>query len=266
MLKRAIKKAMSPILSPFRPGNIVMIHLGRSGSTVLADLLEQHPKIYWGAEIYNRIFRHWVKEGKEEIESFPYHPIDFLRKDMLLALHRYYGFEIKPFHLKLINLTPESFLQHLDKLNYTHFIVLDRKNRMRKIISSILAHTNKDKYHIKNTKDSSKKAINIDVQNVCIDFECKPLIEFLTDYDKQMNTFRQLLDGKKILYLSYEEHIQDDPTNAYIQTCDFLNIKPRKVNVRLSRTNPFPVKDMIENFDEVSQHLKGSPFEWMLKE
>lgn len=266
MIKKTLKATLSPILSPLRPGNIVMFHLGRSGSTVLADLLDQHPKIYWGAELYNRTFLQWVKDGKEVVESFTENPVDLLKKDMQLALHRFYGFEMKPFHFKLIDYTPAFYLQMLDKMNYTHYIVLDRRNRMRKIISSIIAHTDKERYHIKSNTSNPRKRVTIDINNVCIDFDSKPLIEYLIDYDKQMNNLIQLLEGRNALYLSYEEHIQNNPEDAYVKTCNFLNIKPRKASISLSKTNPYPLKDMIENFDEVNTYLKGSAYAWMLEE
>ena len=81
-----------------------------------------------------------------------------------------------------------------------------------------------------------------------------------------MNLLEEQLIDKNVLHLSYEEHIQDNPKEAYLKICEFLQIKPKKVDVRLSRTNPYPLKDIIENMDEVRDYLHGTPYEWMLEE
>ena len=268
MIKKAIKAAVRPFTEPFRPGNVVMFHLGRSGSTVLAELLKQHSRIFWGSELYNRIFLQWERknDGKEVVEELTEDPVLYLQNDMKRAYHRYYGFEIKPFHFKLIGHTPGSYLNVLEQNKFEHFIILNRKNRMRKIISSTIAHSDKSRYHIKSNEKSSIKKIHIDVNHVQIDFDNKPLIDYLTDYDEQMALLDQLLEGKKVLHLTYEDHIQENPRIAYEKSCEFLGLKPQPVEIRLSRTNPFPVREMIENIEEVERVLKGTPYMWMLEE
>ena len=37
---------------PKQSKNIAMFHAGRSGSTVLGDLLNQNPQIFWDSEIF----------------------------------------------------------------------------------------------------------------------------------------------------------------------------------------------------------------------
>ena len=268
LVTRIALSSLNAVLGPFRPGNIFMIHLGRTGSTVLADLLSQHPRIFWGSELYYDIFREWERNnnGREVIEEMTEDPIKYLQDDMKRAFHRYYGFEIKPFHLKLIGYSPESYLQVLEQNDFQYFIILNRKNRMRKVISSMIGHSDKKRYHMQSNEKSSVKKIHIDVNSIQIDFESKSLIEFLEDYDRQMDQFDHLLKGKKVLRLSYEEHIQEDPIVAYKKICEFLDLKPIPVKVRLSRTNPFPVREMIENIDEVESVLKDSPYMWMINE
>lgn len=53
------KTALKYMASPLRSGNIVMFHIGRSGSTVLGDLLDQHSSVYWDGEIYQSFYRAW---------------------------------------------------------------------------------------------------------------------------------------------------------------------------------------------------------------
>jgi hypothetical protein len=268
MLKEIAKSALQPVLSTLRPGNVAMFHIGRCGSTVLSSLLSQHHKIFWASEFYVRYFREWEKAngGQEVIGQMPGDAIQLLQDHMKLALHRYFGFEIKPFHFKLIGYDMDSFIQHLDKMGYTHFILLDRENRLRKIISSVIAHQDRKKYHQNEKVKAKKKQVYIDVDRVAIDYQVKPLISFLSDYEEEIAALKIIFKSRKHLSLTYEKDIQNDPVKAYQQVCDFLGIKSRNVTVELSRTNPFVANEMIENFDEVESVLKGTNYEWMLYE
>ena len=51
-----------------------------------------------------------------------------------------YGFEAKFFHLDIFELELADFLQRLDTLGFERFIVLERKNTLLKVISSLIAH------------------------------------------------------------------------------------------------------------------------------
>ncbi|MEN8229372.1 MAG: hypothetical protein ABFS38_14535 [Bacteroidota bacterium] len=249
-----------------RPGNIVMFHIGRCGSTVLSSLLSQHKSIYWASEFYSSVFRKWeqANKGNEIAGEMPADAIDLLKKNMQNAFHRYYGFEIKPFHLQLIGYTPELYLEKLEELGYTYFIHLDRKNRLRKIVSSLIAHEDQLKYHQKGK--AKLKQVHIEVNNVVIDFDSKPLLAFLSDFDSQVSSVESLLKSKNPLNLTYEDDIQEDPRIGYRKICDFIGMKSKDVTVKLSRTNPFQVRDMIENIEEVEAVLKGTKYEWMLND
>ncbi|MCA9917728.1 MAG: hypothetical protein KC445_07245 [Anaerolineales bacterium] len=46
---------------------VVMFHIGRSGSTVLADMLNQRNDLKWGNELYLPIFLRWkAQQGRDE--------------------------------------------------------------------------------------------------------------------------------------------------------------------------------------------------------
>lgn len=268
MIKQFAKNILRPVLTSLRPGNVIMFHIGRCGSTVVGNMLNQHKRIHWAKELYQPVFSEWQKKnaGIETVGEMPEDAIDLLRRNSQLALHRYFGFEMKPYHFRLIGYSPESFLQQAESLGFTHYIILDRKNRLRKIISSIIAHQKKGRYHIIDKTKSRLMRIPIDPDNVEIDFDAKPLLAYLSDYDKQIKQMESLLEGKRLLCLSYEQDIQNDPGIAYARICDFLGIQQEKVSVNLSRTNPFQVRDMIENVKEVDKTLCGTPYEWMLND
>ncbi|MCP4310818.1 MAG: hypothetical protein GY790_06110 [Bacteroidetes bacterium] len=268
MVKEVIKDIARPILTPLRPGNICMVHIGRCGSTVLSSLLRQHKNIFWASEFYVQYFLEWEAQngGREVKGTMPGDAIDLVKESMREAFHKWYGIEIKPFHLRLINYSAEQYFNQLEELGFDHFVILDRHNRLRKMVSSIVAHSKKDQYHVEGKSKADLNKVIIDIEKVEIDYESKPLLEYLQDYDRQFDQVNELLQGRKLLNLNFEEHIQEDPRVAYHQMCEFLGLKPKNVSVKLSRTNPFPLAEMIENIDEVKSVLEGTSYEWMLNE
>ena len=80
-------------LSKSKKGNIVLFHIGRSGSTLLGDMLNQNPHIYWDGEVYNNILK---KHQKLTIN-----PFNYLNSKMYYSgKNKFYGFEVKFFHIK----------------------------------------------------------------------------------------------------------------------------------------------------------------------
>ena len=226
-----------------------MFHIGRCGSTVLGQLLGQHPRICWASELYGRVFTEWRRQngGVEVVREMPEDAIRMLRRDMRSALHRFYGVEIKPFHLRLIGYSADAMLRHLDDLGFTHFILLDRRNGLRKVVSSIIAHEVDGRSHFGADEEAELRRVRVDVNDVRIDFDAKPLVDYLEDYDAQMQILETKLQGRKLLRLTYEDDIQDDPRSAYARVCAFLGLTPAETSINLSRTNPFPVREMIES-------------------
>ena len=86
MIKRLSKDILAPILSQFRHCNVVMFHIGRCGSTVVSDLLGQHPDVHWASELYEPIFGKWRRDnaGIEVVGEMPADAIDILRKNSWL--------------------------------------------------------------------------------------------------------------------------------------------------------------------------------------
>ena len=265
MIKQLGKDILAPVLASFRPCNVVMFHIGRCGSTVVSTLLDQHPNLYWASELYEPFFKQWRinNAGVEVVGEMPADAIEILRKSSRQAIHHFYGFEMKPYHFRLIGYAQDDFLQHLKAMGFTHYIILDRKNRLRKIISSIIAHQ-KGSYHNHGETRARLKSVYVNLDKVEIDFDSKPLLDYLRDYDKQFSVLESSLKSERLLELTYEDDIQDDPEIAYSSICEFLDIERKPVSVNLSKTNPFPVRDMIENLEEVEQVLSGTPYEWML--
>lgn len=269
-LNRAVKRAFLPLrsLTSFlRPGVVAMLHIGRCGSKVLADLLEQNKKICWGHEIYQRYFESLEAKG---ISIAPNSvrgesPYRLLQHQMRFSGARFYGFEVKFYHLRCYGVEPSGFVDKLEKLGIHRFILLERRNYLRKVVSSVVAHET-HKYHLATGSKPDLVRVKIDVHELTIDYDRKPLLEFLRGYQEDTLGFQRLMNGRAFLKLTYEEDILQDPKKAYNQVCNFIGVPPTEVVTRYARTTPYPLREVITNIQEVESALAGTEFAWMLED
>jgi hypothetical protein len=87
------------IQSP-KPGRICLVHTGRTGSTVLANMLRAHPDLYWDDETLGRRTRWFMNEhpnahlGPRPAQS----PVGEVARRFWRASGSRFGFEVKPMH------------------------------------------------------------------------------------------------------------------------------------------------------------------------
>src|SRR5688572_28775150 len=86
---RQVRTEYRRMRSRKRVGNIAMLHAGRCGSSVLADLLNQHPDIRWGGEPFENMLPAYYRMNAKKRA---YHVI---KNSMYAGDIRYYGFDSK---------------------------------------------------------------------------------------------------------------------------------------------------------------------------
>ena len=239
----------------------MMLHNGRCGSTVVGDLLAQNPNMHWASELYTPLFAKWQKEHPNrfpllEQKAIVEKPIEILKNSISETTKPYYGVVIKPVQLVLIGFLTANFLSQSFLLNFTYFILIRRKNWLRSIVSAkISAKT--DVWHSCREDIANLKKIHLPLNKP------EPLVERIENLEIQMQEVETLLAGKNVLNLTYEDDIEQDPQSAYRSICKFVNMEATKASVNFNKTNPFPLKDIIENFAEVKAALHNTPYEWM---
>ena len=243
--------------------NLVMYHVGRSGSTVLGDLLDQHPDLHWDKEVLLDLrvkrYARLVPFRKRIIND----PIKIIHWRMLLSDKRRFGFETMPHHLEPFGLGMPEYLLRLRSLNFRHVIILKRENSLRLIVSYLKARQGQWHSFHKSPSPGGKTSIAIQIDDV---FGYGRSLQQNLDY---FSNFHEGIDSNlpdyEILYLTYEKDIALNPLIAYEKCCQFLNLNPfQDVSVRLKKLNPFPLRAMIENYEEVEKNLVGTRYEWML--
>lgn len=235
--------------------HILMIHIGRSGSSVLGDLLTQHAKIHWDGEIFEMDNEKW--NGKSD-------PLETLQARMRATNKRHYGLEFKFFHAGLIGLSLEDAIKQFKQNGFNRFIVLKRENYLRKIVSSRIAQET-GRWFIRSGTEPTLTRIHLDLDNLLMDKQVGPLLSFLQAYDRDFERIETLLAGQQILHLSYEADIEQTLDTAYRKVCNFLNLPTTPARLYRARTTPFKLSEIIENYNALSAALENTPYAWMLK-
>jgi hypothetical protein len=257
--------AAKRLLSVFRPGNVVMFHLGRSGSTVLGNMLDQRPDVLWSSEVYQRVIGKWESQGWSVHEDpRPFDPIAYMKKQMIYADRRCFGVEVNPSQLRALRVPIAEFVPALADLGFGCFILLSRRNILRSIVSAAVVRE-KRQHHQPASQKPTLTRIALDLQKSGTRLNKIPLLDLLQRQVDTLRTLEQALGGLNVLQLVYEDDIEDDPQVAYQKVCDFVGLKPYPVVVDLSKTNPFPLRDILINYEDVRRTLQGTPFEWMIE-
>jgi LPS sulfotransferase NodH len=251
-----------------------MFHIGRSGSTVLADLLNQHSKIVWDGELFHSPGLRTIKEITQRTGAghrwcrsrfFPDAPYSYIGSQMIKAGFKSYGFETKFYHLSMNNINLADYINRLQCMGFSKFIVLKRRNYLRKVVSSLIGRQ-KSQFHQPIGDEPSLSQIALKVDALEIDDGIRPLIERFEEWDYYFAQLDNSLFGEEVLKLTYEEDIFYDPYAAYLKVCSFLDFPSEEVSVRYGKTNPYPLKAILLNFNEVVKTLQNTRYEWMLYE
>jgi hypothetical protein len=177
-------------------------------------------------------------EKNKEISEFSANTIDQSRD---ASLSRIYGFETKYLpqqHLShnCINMNIENYVKFLRDLGFTYFIVLDRKNYLRR---AIFATVGKQKgIWFSKDKISAPSNITVDINSFSTGVRRESLLDLFSSMDKSYERLRSSLSSRNTLLLTYEEDIQDDPLVAYRKVCEFLGVTDESPEISLHRTNP----------------------------
>jgi hypothetical protein len=251
------------------PKGVAMFHAGRSGSTVLGNLFNQHPDLFWDSEVLQaqRLNPLPGYVSGRIIRQIKFH----LQARRRRCVARYYGFEAKPIQVSNLGMTTESFIYLLNSLGYERFIVLERRNLLRIIVSHLVAKKSGN-FHNKNSKElpetqdkeKSSRELYLNLQAVPFQGTKEPLITQLKNLQQEFIEIKRSLNDYGSLQLVYEDDIEREPRVAYRKVCEYLDIPILPVEIQYRKTNPTHLSNIIENFEDLAIALWGSEFEWML--
>jgi len=243
-----------------------MVHVGRSGSTVVGDMLGRHRKIVWDGEIFQQIFqaRQIADQSLPVISDVD--PVSFAQGRAAGVLTPVYGFEAKFFHLRALGMDPHHWIEALDeRLQPVRYVALRRRNLLRVVVSTLAARAS-GVWHVRSGREAPATRVRLDPSAVFVNREDRPLLDLLAEFERDMAQLERTLDGRPLLSLSYEDDVQANPSRAYERICAFAGLRSEQPQARFRRTSPRPLRDLIQNFDDVAAALHGTSFEWMVEE
>ncbi len=266
---RALRYRLRALLtSRPREGHVLMVHTGRAGSTVLAKMLDQHSRICWDGEIFEKQLHRIAEVENCKFNSFYGRfalddlVLEFERRMKLLCGSRIFGAEIQDYHLEMVGGSLSDLIARLRLLGFTRFIVLERSNTLRRVVSSVVA-TQRSTFHVAKSEKVQNPTVSIDPDRVYLCHRYTRLVDSLDASRRFLDDARAQLRNEPLLELYYERDIEEDPRKAHEMICRFLDLAPEESEVTLGRTTPQPLHATLENYDEISALLADTDHAWM---
>jgi hypothetical protein len=219
------------------PGKFVLFAQGRTGSTLLGELLGSHPDVFFA----NEIFQVRVRSTR-------------LHAAWLPARHARH---VVGFHVKIYQLTdlqrvadPGAWLRGIHGRGW-QVIALRRTNLLRHVLSNMTAMA-ADRYSDRSGATAAAK-LHVDPDH---------LIEWMGKRKQVGLDEEHALDGVPHLALTYEDDLQDPATWAATTARAFahLGLSAVPVATNLRRQNTGSLADLIANVDEVKSVLTGTEY------
>jgi hypothetical protein len=240
----------------------MMLHVGRCGSTVLANLLEQNPRIFWDGKLHRKAYMLYGDAVRD------FDVAHWTKRQFTISGGRYYGFEFKILadqYPAIFGTTTRDVLQDCRTIGVTHYILLTRRNTLRHVVSHY-ASKNRGSWHASKADSVRRQQFPLTIGDITTgSAPGRPLIEYLQEVDDIHEEVRSQLQDQRFLEVEYEADIDMQGAEfAYGKVCDFLDVEPVDAKVQNVKVNPFSLKDILSNYSEVAEALQGTKFEWML--
>jgi LPS sulfotransferase NodH len=144
----------------------------------------------------------------------------------------------------------ERFLLAHDDIRIVH---LKRRNLLHTFISSrIAAKTNV--YGISSADAIQKTTIVVDTD------KC---LRYLQDQQQAIARYDTLLRDRSVLDVQYTD-LSDSYESTMARVQAFLDVEPRTLSSSRVKQNPYSLREIVENYDELEEALRGLPWEEFL--
>ena len=216
----------------------VVFGRGRSGSTLLVDLINEHPRVHCVGEILNRKV---------------FSPAAMVRSCSRMHAEPVFGFKLLSYQLRsVLGLNrPKELLQRLVEEDGYKMIYLTRENLLRQTLSKHYAA------YRGNLNDRSEK-----VKRPIMRVDIPLLIQHLEEGEALGRFEQEMIADFDHLPLTYERNLSDEKVQGQtINTlCALLGIESVHANSKLKKIAPNSFDAFIENADEMVRAIEKTPF------
>ena len=249
-------RILAPLVSVWRPGAVAVFHVGRCGSTVLSDLLSQHPGIYWDGESYVRVIQR-LQRAAIPPGTAGFDPPRYIARRLSRSGWRWFGYDLKIQHIREFAYPLQTYIENIEALGVEKLVVLRRRNLLRRMVSASIGKK-RGRYHLPASVPTAElMTIRIDPVKAA---------EAITTLEADYAALDRALGDRSVLRLAYEEDVSSDPSLGALRALEHLGLPPCRFQVRIQKTTPFPLRATIENFEEFRAVFRDTPHSWMLED
>ncbi len=240
-IKGYLQEARTYLSYPFLPKQkiehkFVIFCIHRSGSSLLANLLDSHPLIHCEDELlYHRKF----------------YPINYLETRGKLSPKENFGFKLMPNHIGYQGYDdPYQFILSLYDKDFK-FIKLSRRDLFRAAISLLAAQKRRKFHYSKNERSLGIPKITLPPSQVKETTAWFQNLTLLQD---------QVMESLPYLELFYEDHLIDSANHQSTvdSIVDFLGIPRAHVHTNFAKISSNNISDHIENIKEIEEYIASS--------
>lgn len=241
------------------PRKFIILTQPRTGSTFACHLLESHPHAYCYQELFSHVeghserFNTFLGNLRKEQVGFTSEDLPALVTAYLSAIHSLPGFRAIGFKLLLDQLVKYPSLADWIDAENVHIIHLIRDNPLEILLSKTRArqtnewHSSKDVAQCSSVLPSGQPLLN----------ELEAIVQ--TDLDIQ-----HFVRGRRHTTIHYDDLVES-PKDALLPSLLALGLGPAGLSSPTKKLNRLPLREAIENFEEVAETLTGTTFEALLE-
>jgi len=211
---------------------------GRSGSSVLLDLIGSHPDVYCESEIFNR-----------KVAARLIWPMHYLQARAALSPQPVYGCKMKIYQMtddQSIE-DPHRFMQdlHSDGWKVIHLV---REDLFRKALSLVVAETRGQFLDRRQDSGSGVSTIRIDPAR---------LAEAMRERRSADEAEQAALEGIPHIRVTYESDLLDAANHQAVsdRVLAYLGLESAPVETRYVKTSRSHVSDYVSNYAEMCEFL-----------
>ena len=223
-----------------KKARFVIFGLGRSGSTLLKQLLDSHPEITCEGELLNPE-DNYINNPilLKVVYKFP---SQFFALRSLLSKKPVYGFTLLFYQYS----PPAKLIEKLIKKNWK-FIRIYRENSLDQSLSHLVAEKTKMWHRFDNHETEIPK----------LTVSPEELKDRLKIVKKNKQTETKLFENFAHFKVVYEDDLKNesDWTETTRRIFEYLGVNPAPVSASIQKTYSRPYSEIIENYDELIKYV-----------
>lgn len=150
-----------------------------------------------------------------------------------------------------LDFLPKIFLDFIfEKYQVVHLV---RENLLRRHVSNFLNSQRLTPAHRKVQAELTTCTLPVD-----------DIVKNLDASASAIAAVRNMLVDREVMEVRYEDLASREGSHHARLVADFVDIGQYPLTTDLKQTNPFPLRSMLTNFDEVSDVLRGTAYESLL--